>query len=218
MSTERRIRAGLISVGCDIVLVCLKLLGAWLSMSMAMKADAIHSLSDIGVSGLVLAGALLSRWKFPWLKTLENVIALLISLLILAAALTLGMQTFQYRNQPLTNVPVAIGFIWVCILISYGISRYKIQVGRETNSPSLEADGYHSRMDMYSSVAVLAGLLGGWIGLRLDTVASFVVVLLITKIGLELLVASIQGMLQSEFFAFETVQAAFFQGAGWRGR
>jgi len=59
-------------------------------------------------------------------------------------------------------------------------------------------------MDMYSSVAVLAGLLGALMGISLDTLASFVVVMLIFKIGLEVMAAAILGLVKSEVFTFKT--------------
>lgn len=202
--SDRRLKVAYISIGCNLALVVIKLFGASLSNSVAMKADAIHSMSDIFVSALVLLGILLSKEHPRWLKTVENSVALLISSLIMGAAVALLVKTLQYRDYTLERVPLVIGFVWVCILISYAVARYKIRVGRETDSPSLEADGYHSMMDMYSSVAVLIGLVGSLVGLRLDALASVVVVLLIFKVGLEVMVGSIQGLGKSEVFTFET--------------
>ena len=53
MLSDRRLRAAAVSIACNVLLVILKLIGARLSLSAAMKADALHSASDILISGLV---------------------------------------------------------------------------------------------------------------------------------------------------------------------
>jgi len=201
---DKRLKVALISIGANGALVAIKLFGAGLSNSVALKADAIHSLSDVFVSTLVLLGLLFSKEYPRWLKTVENSVALLISSLIMGAAVALFVKSLQYRAYALVRVPLVIGFVWVCILTSLAVGRYKIRTGRECGSPSLEADGYHSVMDMYSSVAVLVGLVGGLVGFNLDSLASLVVALLVFKIGLEVMIGAIQGLGKSEVFAFET--------------
>ncbi len=206
---DPRVKVALLSIACNAALVLLKLLGANLSLSMAMKADAIHSLSDVFVSALVLYGVLLSQKHKRWLNTVENVIALIISLFIFSAAAGILVEALRPRGEGLTRLPAAIGIVWACILISYAISQYKVRHGRACKSPSIEADGYHSLMDMYSSVIVLIGLVGHLIGIGLDTAASIIVALLIFKVGLETMVASIEGLTSSELFSVRTIGEFF---------
>jgi len=205
MENDRRIKVALVSIGCNIALVAVKYYGAKLSLSMAMQADAIHSLSDVFVSLLVLLGVLISKEHPRWLRTVENTVALLISSLIMGAAVALLIRSRGYPEYTLQRVPVAIGFVWVCILTSLAVARYKIRVGRECDSPSLEADGYHSMMDSFSSVAVLVGLVGSLVGFRLDALASVVVALLVFKVGFEVMVSAVQGLGKSEVSTFETL-------------
>ena len=54
---------------------------------------------------------------------------------------------------------------------------FRIRVGREINSAALIADGYHARTDGLTSLAVVAGALGVWLGFPL---ADPIVGLLIT--------------------------------------
>ncbi len=204
MQSKLKARAAIVSIVCNLLLVLIKLLAGYWTFSLALKVDALHSFSDVIVSTLVLGGVFFSR-RFPkWVKTVENSLALLISLLILFASLGIFVRVFQYPTQTLENIPVGILLVWVCILISYGLSVYQIRVARENESPSLEADGFHSRMDMFSSVAVLVCLLGNWIGMSLDSLASLAVAVLIFKLGIELFISSIQGLQQSEITSFET--------------
>lgn len=71
-------------------------------------------------------------------------------------------------------------------LIEY--SDYKFYVGGRTRSISLVADAYHTKTDIWSSVAVLIGLVGATMGLLiLDAIAGVVVSLFIILGGYELI-------------------------------
>ncbi|MDQ7850915.1 MAG: cation diffusion facilitator family transporter [Armatimonadota bacterium] len=45
-----------------------------------------------------------------------------------------------------------------------GVAIFRIRVGREIGSAALVADGYHARVDGWTSLAVLAGAVGVWLG------------------------------------------------------
>src|SRR3972149_5144280 len=75
------------------------------------------------------------------------------------------------------------------------MGRFKLYVGRETGSPALIADGYHSTMHMYSSVVVVAGLFGYLIGFRsLDRVAAVLVAMFIGYTGYHILSDAAAGL------------------------
>ena len=80
--------------------------------------------------------------------------------------------------------------ITACVGIAYFISRFKLMVGRETDSPALVADGYHSRMDMFTSIAVLISIMGQWIGIGLERVVAVLIAVMIAVTGVNLLVSS----------------------------
>src|SRR5215212_9389262 len=58
-----------------------------------------------------------------------------------------------------------------------GVAIFRIRVGEEIGSAALIADGYHARTDGWTSLAVLAGALGVWLGFPL---ADPIIGLLIT--------------------------------------
>ena len=218
---DPRAKAIAVSIAGNCLLVVIKLLGAQLSMSAAMRADALHSASDILISGLVCLSfgipLLLARRQHAAKQdgepspgsadsaTAENLAALLLALLLIGAALGLLTQAATGYRVELERIPLAIALVWLCILISYFLARYKIRVGRETGSIAVEADGYHSKMDMWSSVVVLGGLLGDLVGIRLDTGASILVSLLIFKAGVEVLASAVRGLAASEAFTYQTL-------------
>ena len=83
---------------------------------------------------------------------------------------------------------VALITIVINIIINSFFSIYKFYVGGRTRSISLVADAYHTKTDIWSSVAVLIGLLGAVVGLTiLDAIAGAVVSVFICIGGYELI-------------------------------
>jgi membrane protease subunit HflK len=192
---DRVERTALISIGINIGLVILKLTLALLSGSLALVADAWHSGSDMAASGLVWAGARISRRGGRGnLVVVENAIGIAIAALIFWAAVGIFQKVSAVASSQIRNLPIAIVGSLVAALISYYAAQYKLYVGKETGSVSLIADGYHSRMDMLTSVAVVMGLMGHAIGIRLDHIAAVVVGVFIIGSGVEILSASIAGL------------------------
>jgi cation diffusion facilitator family transporter len=73
-------------------------------------------------------------------------------------------------------------------LVNWFVSRHLFRVAEKTGSVALEADAWHLRADVYTSVGVLAGL--GLIAITkitiLDSIAAMAVALLIIKSSIEL--------------------------------
>lgn len=188
-------RTALVSMLINIGLVCLKMFLAVLSGSLALVADAWHSGSDVAASGLVWAGARISRrGDRPQLAIAENIVGLAISALILWAAVGIFSRVSAVAGATIRNLPVAIGGSLIAALISYYAAQYKLHVGRETGSISLVADGYHSRMDTLTTAAVILGLMGHAIGIELDRIAAVIVAIFIVESGVEIAMASVGGL------------------------
>jgi cation diffusion facilitator family transporter len=75
------------------------------------------------------------------------------------------------------------------------VSRRLFKVGRETDSVALQADGWHLRTDVYTSLGVMFGLLVIWVGgliwpsanlAWIDPVIAIVVALMIMKAAYDL--------------------------------
>jgi divalent metal cation (Fe/Co/Zn/Cd) transporter len=47
------------------------------------------------------------------------------------------------------------------------VAIFRIRVGRQIGSAALIADGYHARTDGWTSLAVLMGAIGVWLGFPL---------------------------------------------------
>ena len=208
MQLDRKSAAVLVSMGTNTFLVLLKVLLAILSGSLALLADAIHSGSDILVDVLVFVGIRVSGKKTissPLQIKIENTIAIIISIIIWYSAYAIFIKALGETTIEIKMLPIAIVGTFISIITSYFLSRYKIHVGRATNSPSLVADGKHSRTDMYSSITVLVGLTGYMMGFRLDPIAAIVVGVLIIKVGLDIFQSGMRAFLNKASLQFITL-------------
>lgn len=144
------------------------------SGSVALLADTIHNFADATTAlPLWLAFALARRpasRRFPYgLGRVEDLAGILIVLIILFSAIVAGYESIGrlIHPQPVTN----LGWLTVAGLIGFAgnevVAVFRIRVGREINSAALIADGYHARTDGLTSLAVVAGAFGVWLGFPL---------------------------------------------------
>ena len=211
-----RVKTAAISIVINIVLVVFKFYLSRVSGSASLNADAWHSISDLCVSAFVLAGLRVSagggkKALVNW-RGFEDVIALIVGGFILYTGIRIFGESVRQAPQEITNVGFAITGALVCILISYLLATMKINIGRLHGSPSLVADGYHSRMDMYSTVAVAVGLFGAMIGVGLDRVAAAFVAIIIVLTGLEIIVSSIRAIAGGENVSDYFISLMFERG------
>jgi len=196
---NRKEKTLIITIGVNLFLIVLKFVLSGISGSLALKASAWHSFSDIFVSGIVLTGLFMSRQedvkRSRGISRIENTVSVLVSVFILFIGYEIFKEVIRGAQRELSQVPAVILGALLTIAVSYFMARYKIYVGKQTNSPSLVADGYHSKMDMYSSIIVVIGLIGYLIGLiNMDKVAAVVVVILIVWAGFEILIGALKAL------------------------
>jgi len=195
-------KATLIAIAVGAVLLAIKCVLVVYTGSLAIKADAWHSVGDILISVLVLIGVILSRKGWRLAAIIENIIALIISGSIFLAAYFLARESLTRGSAAeLRNIPIGLAGIVVCALIARALGHYKIRVGREENSVGVLADGHHSIMDFYTTIVAGIGLMGQMIGLKLDSLASIVVVVFVVQIGVKIAVIAIQGLLRDQSFS-----------------
>lgn len=191
-----------LSILTNSCLAGLKTLLAVLSGSLAIKADAIHSLSDVVSSAIILLGIKTSKRQtrnFPYgLYKVENLVALGTSFLIFLVAYEIVREIFFGTSQLVPEkIPLAVAGIGLTILITGLFSRYELKKGQETGSPSLVADARHIWTDMLSSIVILASLLGSAFGLKVDRYAALIVVVFIARAGLGIAIDAVRVLLDA---------------------
>ncbi len=172
------------------------------SGSLALKADAIHSLADVVSALTVFSGILIANRKtktFPeGLYKVENLVALLSSLFIFFAAYEIVWEALTgHEAYQIENLPLVVGGIIFIIVVAFVFSRYELKVGIEVGSPSLVADAKHVATDLLSTLVILVGVLGSFFGYHLDRYAALVVAGLVAKIGFQILVDSVKVLLEA---------------------
>ncbi|MBW1765921.1 MAG: protease modulator HflK family protein [Deltaproteobacteria bacterium] len=234
---DRRVRTSLISIVTDIFLTSLKGALAVFTGSVAILADAYHSFSDLIVSCTVLIGILLRRRQqrkandadtdqVPGADEssareaaagywIESLVALFVAMVILYTAYEVVSKVIVSPPDQIRNIWIAVIGITGCVAIAYLISRFKIIVGRETDSPALLADGYHSRMDMFTSIAVLLSLMGQWIGIGLERVVAVLIAVMIATTGLNLLISSFVSLFRKTHVDAKGIWETISSSLGW---
>jgi cation diffusion facilitator family transporter len=166
------------------VTAILQLAVVFASGSIALLADTIHNFGDATTAVPLWVAFSLGRRKPPprfsyGYGRVEDIAGMLIVLIILISALVAGYEAISRLLHP---QPVA-QLLWVAIAGIVGfagnevVAVVRIGVGREINSAALIADGYHARTDGLTSLAVVLGAVGVWLGFPL---ADPIVGLLIT--------------------------------------
>ena len=192
------IKAGVISLIVNLFLVGLKAGLAWLSGSISVMSDAIHSASDAVVSLLVIANCYLTQRS----KSKKALYAQYLMVLLVAAGIVFA--GIEVIKRSLLN-PVTLKYPWITlggtglsIIVAELIARYKIAVGDRHDAPSLTADGYHSRADAMSSIAVFIAVGGQVIGVPLDRIVGFAIGVLLFGVAAQLVWSVIDGILRRD--------------------
>jgi cation diffusion facilitator family transporter len=156
----------------------------YISGSVALLADTIHNVGDATTAIPLWIAFMLARRKpsktFTYgLGRAEDLAGLVIVLIILFSALVAGYEAISRLISP---QPVyELGWLAVAGVVGFigneAVAVFRIRVGRQMNSAALIADGYHARTDGLTSLAVVLGAFGVWLGYPL---ADPVVGLLIT--------------------------------------
>ncbi|MGO4684552.1 cation diffusion facilitator family transporter [Hyphomicrobium sp. 2TAF46] len=152
--------------------------------SVALLADTIHNIADATTAIPLWIAFKLAQRKPTATFTygygrVEDLAGIAIVLIILFSALVAGYEAIDriFHPQPITQLA------WVALAGLVGfigneiVAVFRIRVGREINSAALIADGYHARTDGLTSLAVVAGAIGVWLGFPL---ADPIIGLLIT--------------------------------------
>lgn len=132
-------------------------------------------------------------------KKLEHLLAIFVSVFIFIMGIEILSDALSGEQTELKYVPFVAAAAFVGVAINYFMARYKIYVGEQTGSSSLIADGYHSKMDMYCSIAVLVGIVGSLFGMPdLDKISAVVAMVLLMISGYEIFTSNLSMLLHPE--------------------
>jgi len=175
---------GIVSVVVNSVLFGIKLWAGIVTGSIAITADAWHTLSD-SVSSIVVIISVKISSKHPdkehpfghgrW----EQIAALFIAFLLAIIAYDfLRDSIVQFTKRESTTFgTIAVVVTIISVIVKEALAQYAFYVGRKTDNVTVKADGWHHRTDALSSVVVLVGILFAkqywWIDSVLGVIISF---------------------------------------------
>jgi cation diffusion facilitator family transporter len=119
--------------------------------------------------------------------------------LILVAALLIAIQAVMHLMSP--TMPEAVGLgtavALVAAVVNLVVARVLLRTARRVDSIVLEADGHHLMSDVWTSLAVVAGVwLAVWTGYAwLDPLLALLVAANIVRIGFSLMRRSFDGLM-----------------------
>lgn len=196
------LRAGWFSIVGNVVLSGLKYWAGISTGSLALIADAWHSISDVITSAIVLIGGKISRkpadddHPFGHGRA-EHIASIIIGVVLALVAFDFiinAIEKFGKREHTYYST-----FAWIAIIISIVVNelmtQYAFWAGKKIKSNMLIADGWHHRTDALSSIIVLIGIALGSSFWWTDAVLSIIVALLIGYASYEILAKEITSLL-----------------------
>jgi cation diffusion facilitator family transporter len=191
----------LVSIIGNVTLFFIKISLALLVNSIGLAADAIHSLSDVSTSGIVIFGFKIAK-KRPDKKhpfghgRAEHIATLIIAVFLIIIGLNFIQTSFDRLLHPeqLSNPNFAIITAIIILITAIGkelMARYSSLISKKIESDMLQADAWHHRTDAISSIGVAIGIIGSHLGFPiLDAIFGLFVSAIIIYVGVHLIKTS----------------------------
>jgi len=165
----------------------------FLSNSVALLADMIHNFGD-AATAIPLWIAFIFARKKPTNKfsygygRVEDLAGIVVVLAILISGCVVSYESFQRLSSP-----YHVDYLWAVAVASVvgflgneAVARFRLKVGKEIGSAALVAEGHHARTDGLTSLGVLVGALGVWVGFPLaDPLVGLLISAIVFKVVFE---------------------------------
>ena len=180
------------SIIVNVFLSAFKLFAGIFAQSAAMISDAVHSITDLVSTVVVIIGIKLANRKpdksHPYgHERFESVATLVLAALIFTVGVGISWAGLQnILSGSYNEIPVPGLLALIAAAVSIGVKEavywYVRAAAKKIDSGALMADAWHSRADGLSSIGSFAGILGARMGFPvLDSVAAIIICLFILK-------------------------------------
>jgi cation diffusion facilitator family transporter len=213
-------KAATVAIIANCILTVLNISVGILSGSYALVSEGAHTLSDVATSIIAYIGFVIGQKPADEEHPLGHGRAEAISGLIIVVFLAIVAYEIitgaidKIIHPELITIPDTYAAIMavVGIIVNLKISDYIISIGKEIKSPAIVADGQHQKTDIFSSIAVLTGVVVSNMGFPiLDPIIGLVIGFLIIKTAYEIgkeNIDNIMGKVPSEDLINEIKQVA----------
>lgn len=191
--------AVVLSVFSNSILTVGKLLVGIFTGSVSIISEAIHSSLDLLASLVAFFSVRQSskpaddQHKFGHGK-FENVAAIIEALLILVAAGIIIAKAFDklVEGGEIESLHLGLLVMGFSAIANFIISTILMKTAKRTESPALEADAWHLRTDVYTSLGVFVGITAIYFTKieKLDPIIAFLVAFMIIKAAFDLIIKS----------------------------
>ena len=189
------ILAGVVGIACNLILCAMKFVIGTLSGSIAIQADAVNNLSDVGSSAVMLIGSKMAGKpadrEHPYGHArMEYIAALIIAFLILVVGFELGRESIQkiIAPEPVEFSVAMIAVLVSSILVKLWMSRFTANIGRRIESSTMSAATSDSISDVISTGAILlSSIIGYFKGVNIDGYIGVVVAGFVLYSGVSIL-------------------------------
>jgi cation diffusion facilitator family transporter len=190
--TACTVAAGWVCIACNIILCAAKLTIGLISRSIAIQADAVNNLSDIGSSAGIIFGAKAAAKpadrEHPYGHgRLEYIVSLAIAFLVLMVGFSLAREAIGKIIEP-ESVDYSIAMLIVLalsIVVKLWMGYFTSGVGRHINSSAMSAAAADSVSDVVATGAILiSSLVGYFFNINTDGYISLAAALFVIYSGI----------------------------------
>ncbi len=192
-----------ISIIANLLLFSVKYIIGIQNQSLAIKADAWHTLSDSISSIIVMAGLWISNKpkseNHPYgFGRFEEITSIIVGIMLGYIGFTFLIESIQNlaANTPKVHYSLSsIIIMAVTVAVKESLARLSIRTGKKESSRSLIADGWHHRSDAISSVVILIGI---WLNPRLpgiDSILGLIVAAMIIYAAFEIIKDTVKSII-----------------------
>ena len=193
---------GWLSIGINILLFALKYWAGVVSGSVAIIADAWHTLADSITSIIVLIGTKTSEKppdnKHPFGHGRAEIIAaFIIGIFLALIAFEFFVESIKRlsEHEAASYGTIAIIVTIISILFKEALAQFAFWSSKKVNSISLRADAWHHRSDAISSIIILVGIFLGKYFWWIDGVLGLIVAIIIAYAALKTIKDAISSIL-----------------------
>ena len=188
-------KASYVAIFGNITLTIFNIIIGIISGSTALVAEGFHTLSDVLTSIIAFIGFKIGMkpadedHQYGHGRA-EPIVGLIIVIFLVIVAYEIISGAYAKIVLGEAVIPpslIAAIMAAIGIGINYTMSTYLTRSGEKINSPALIADGKHQRVDIFSCITVLIGVVGSQFGIPiLDTIVSVFIALIIINTALHL--------------------------------
>lgn len=188
-------KASYVAIFGNITLTIFNIIVGIISGSTALVAEGFHTLSDVLTSIIAFIGFKIGmkpadeEHQYGHGRA-EPIVGLIIVVFLVIVAYEIISGAYAKIVLGEAVVPpslIAAIMAAIGIGINYTMSTFLTRSGEKINSPALIADGKHQRVDIFSCITVLIGVVGSQFGIPiLDTLVSVFIAVIIINTALHL--------------------------------